>query len=378
MSDARTAALAPAEARPAPVMPSACASGGCGGGAAGASTIKFHRARPVQFNPVRVNGVEIAPEAIAEEAQQHPSPDGASAWMAAARALVIRELLLQEARRLGVDADPECDEGGRREIDDEALIRALLEREAPPMVPSEDECRRYYDAHVERFRTPELFEAAHILIEPASQDEAAWAAAESEARTIAEEVGDDRQAFAEAARAFSKCSSAQQDGTLGQVRRGELVPAVQAVLESLPDGATGREPVRSRFGWHVLRLEKRITGRTLPFDYVKPRIADMLEARSWAVSGARYTAALIAGARVEGVEVDPAVLEAGGERPALEGREVTEGKHGFPSVPGGEARAGGERPALEGREVTEGKHGFPSVPGGEARAGGERRPRGLA
>jgi peptidyl-prolyl cis-trans isomerase C len=297
----------------------------------------------VQFNPVRVNGVEIPPEAIAEEAQQHPAPDGEAAWMAAARALVIRELLLQEARRLGIEAEPESDEGGRREVDDEALIRGLLEREAPPMVPSDHECRRYYDANVERFRTPELFEAAHILIEPASQDAAAWREAEREARTIAEEVGDDRQAFAEAARAFSKCSSAQQDGTLGQVRRGELVASVQEALESLPEGVARREPVRSRFGWHVLRLEKRIAGRVLPFDYVSGRIADMLEARSWAVSGARYIATLAASARIEGVEVDPAALEAGGERPAFEGKAVTEGNLGFPSVPGGEARAGGER-----------------------------------
>jgi peptidyl-prolyl cis-trans isomerase C len=234
--------------------------------------------------------------------------------MAAARALVIRELLLEEARRLGIEPEPECDEGGRREVDDEALVRALLEREAPAMVPSEQECRRYYDANVERFRMAELFEAAHILIEPASQDEAAWREAEREARTIAGEVGNDRQAFAEAARAFSKCSSAQQDGTLGQVRRGELVPAVQAALEALPEGTTGREPVRSRFGWHVLRLEKRIAGRVLPFDYVKPRIADMLEARSWAASGARYVATLLARARVEGVEVDPTALESGAIR----------------------------------------------------------------
>src|SRR5690606_15714315 len=110
--------------------------------------------------------------------------------------------------------------------------------------------------------------------------------------------------FAEAAQAFSKCSSAQQGGMLGQVRRGELVPAVQAALEALPEGVTGREPVRSRYGWHVLRLERRIAGRMLPFEFVQPRIADMLEARSWALAGARYAAALIARARIEGVELD--------------------------------------------------------------------------
>ena len=86
---------------------------------------------------------------------------------------------------------------------------------------------------------------------------------------------------------------------------------MQTALEALPDGTTGREPVRSRFGWHVLRLERRIAGRVLPFEYVRSRIADMLEARSWAVSAARYTAALAAGARIDGVEIDAAALESG-------------------------------------------------------------------
>jgi peptidyl-prolyl cis-trans isomerase C len=307
MSETGTSGAASRE-RHAPVMPGACESGGCGGTTA---PIRFHRKRPVEFNPVRVNGVEIAPEAIAEEAQQHPSSDGGSAWMAAARALAIRELLLQEASRLGIEAEPECDEAGRRELTEEALIRSLLEREAAAQLPSEDECRRYYDGHLARFHTPELFEAAHILIEPGADDESAWDEAQREARTIAGEIGDDREAFAEAARAFSKCSSAQQGGILGQVRRGELVPAVQAALESMAEGVTGREPVRSRFGWHVLRLERRIPGRVLPFEYVHAKIADMLEARSWAVSGARYTAALIAKATIEGVDIDPAALESG-------------------------------------------------------------------
>jgi peptidyl-prolyl cis-trans isomerase C len=294
--------------RSAPAMPSGCASGGCGGSSA---PVRPRGERAVQFNPVRVNGVEIPPQAIAEESQQHPAPDGEAAWMAAARALVIRELMLQEARRLGVAARAESDEAGRREVDEEAQIRALLEQQAPAAVPSEEECRRYYEANVERFRTSELLEAAHILIEPASDDDAAWQAAEREARTIAGEVGDDREAFAEAARALSKCSSSQQGGMLGQVRRGELLPAVQAALEALPEGTTGRDPVRTRFGWHVVRLERRIEGRMLPFEFVKDRIADMLEARSWVLSGARYAAALVEQARVEGVELDPAALEMG-------------------------------------------------------------------
>ena len=64
--------------------------------------------------PVSVNGVNIPHDAIARETQYHPASKPIAAWQAAARALVVRELLLQEARRLGVAAIPSSDVSGRR------------------------------------------------------------------------------------------------------------------------------------------------------------------------------------------------------------------------------------------------------------------------
>jgi len=305
------------ERRPAPQMPSACASGGCGGGSTGTPIRIYRRGEKPQEAPalpaygaVRVNGREIPPQAIAEEAQQHPAPDPVAAWRAAARALAIRALLLQEAARLELRATPEVDAAGRREVDDEALIRTLLEAQAAPAQPTQDECLRVYEQRRERFRSPPLLEASHILIEPAGDDEAGWRQAEEQARLIAREVGDDAAAFAEAARAFSRCPSAQQGGSLGQLQPRALVPAVQAAIEALPEGCTGREPVRSRFGWHVLRLARRIPGRDLPFEVVQGRIADMLEARAWALAATRYVAQLAAGAALEGVTIAEAEMEA--------------------------------------------------------------------
>lgn len=279
-----------------PVMPSGCASHGCAGPEPSIPP-------PPSFGEVRVNGVEIDPEAIAREIQHHPAPDAETAWIEAARALAVRELLLQEARRLGLDPEPEEDEAGRIEEEDDALVRTLLEQAVAPAEPGEEECRRYYQANEARFRTPDLFEAAHILIEPGGDDEESWLAAEQQARQIAAEVGNDPAAFARAARTMSGCASAQQDGSLGQVRRGELVPAIQQALEALEDGETGADPVRSRFGWHVLRLQRRLPGRAIPFDMVKDKIGDMLEARSWSVQSARYVATLAARGEVEGVVI---------------------------------------------------------------------------
>lgn len=285
---------------PEPMMPSACQSGGCGGGPAP------RMPPPPSFSEVRINGVEIDPEAIAQEIQHHPAVDAETAWTEAARALAVRELLLQEARRLAIAAAPQADEAGRLETGDDAVIAALLDRQVLPETAGEAECRRFYEARQARFRTPDLFEASHILIEPEGPDDDAWRSAGLQARAIIKQVGKDPKAFAAAARQLSACPSAAQDGSLGQVRRADLVSEVQSAIEALAEGETGRNPVRSRFGWHVLRLARRIDGQMLPFEAVRDKIADMLEARSWSVASTRYVAALAERAEVEGIDIAPA------------------------------------------------------------------------
>ena len=279
-----------------PVMPSACGSGcGCGSTAA-------PEPQP-DFGEILVNGVEIEPDVIAQEIQHHPAGDAATAWRHAARALVVRELLLQEVARRGLQALPEED-GGRREAQDEAQIRALLAAEVTPVRAGPAECGRYYHANLHRFRTPDLFEASHILFEPRAQDAASWDQAEAEARAIAAELGNDPADFAAAAREFSSCPTRQQDGSLGQVRRGELVAEVQAALEALPEGCTGDVPVRSRFGWHVLRHQRTIPGRALPLELVSARIADMLDARAWTMGAASYVIRLAGRSDIKGIVLE--------------------------------------------------------------------------
>ena len=72
----------------------------------------------------------------------------------------------------------------RRAVWSDFAAHAMISRDGDsgsqllqPAEPSEEECRRYYDRNIDRFRTPDLFEAAHILIEPEGKDDAAWAVA---------------------------------------------------------------------------------------------------------------------------------------------------------------------------------------------------------
>ena len=113
---------------------------------------------------ISVNGVAITREDISREAQNHRAETPAAAWLEAAQALVIRQLLLQEALRLGLSPEPAMDDQGRYETDDEALIRALVEQEVKTPTPDEASCRRYYERNRQKFRSSDLYEVAHILI----------------------------------------------------------------------------------------------------------------------------------------------------------------------------------------------------------------------
>jgi peptidyl-prolyl cis-trans isomerase C len=294
--------LVPDEERPAPEMMEACQSCGCGGGPAPSPPDPGPT-----FTEVRVNGITIDPDAIAAEMQHHPADNADAAWREAARSLAVRELLLQEAQRLGLTAEAEVDAAGRTETEQDALIAALLEDEVAPEEPDEAACRRYYDGHRDRFRLPDLFEASHVLIAPDGDSPEAWSEAGIEARRILREVRDDPAALAEAARQLSDCPSAQQHGSLGQLRRADLVPEFRAALETLSPGETAPNPVRSRHGWHVLHLARRIEGETLPFEAAREKIADMLAARSWAMGAARYVATLAARSELVGVTIDAEV-----------------------------------------------------------------------
>jgi peptidyl-prolyl cis-trans isomerase C len=250
-----------------------------------------------------VHGVEIPESLIAEEAQNHPSLSAGEARTAAGHALATKALLLRRAAELGLVADPELDEDGREETSEAALVRQVLEAEVEIATPTDAEIRRVFDAQRHRFRSPLLYEASHILIAPAADGEVAL----EQARLIAESVAADLSArpetFEQIARETSDCPSAEVGGSLGQLKPGDLVAEVEAALLRLQPGEIARDPVRSRFGWHVLRLARRIDGRELPFEVAAERIRLHLESRAWIAAASRYVQVLADEARSRGVVV---------------------------------------------------------------------------
>jgi peptidyl-prolyl cis-trans isomerase C len=171
---------------------------------------------------VSVNGVAVAtaPEATPEFGAAH-------------------ELLRQRAIAVGLLEEKSEDEAA---ID--AAIEALLAREVVTPIPTEEECRRYYDMHQREFTSGDLVNARHILFQVTPSVSVPEIRARAE-RTLKELLRDPTR-FAAVAAEMSNCPSGQQGGNLGQLGREDTVPEFEKRSGSTsaywPDRPTYREP----------------------------------------------------------------------------------------------------------------------------------------
>ncbi len=255
--------------------------------------------RPVA---VSVNGVTIARDEIVREMQHHPAGKPIAAWQQAARALVIRELLMQEARRLEIVPQP-LSEDGRRETDEEAIMRGLIDHEVVVPQADDETCRRYYERHQAQFRSPDIYEAAHILFAALPADKAGYAAARADAEGVLAALIERPESFATMAEAYSGCSSAAHGGNLGQITTGQTTPEFEQALVALEPGQMCDAPVATRYGFHIIRLDRKHEGQLLPYDIVAGRIADYLNESVRRRADAQYIARLISAAKVEGIDL---------------------------------------------------------------------------
>ena len=262
---------------------------------------------------VSVNGVEISHAAISAEAQQHPAGTAAAAYRAAAEALVVRELLLAEARAQEVPCARTRDGKGRLETEEDALIRALLESRIETPVATDAECRRYYDAHPDTLRSQDIWEASHILIHlPSGSDAAELVRLETLALQVIEQLAREPSRFAELASTYSACPSREAGGSLGQLTAGSTVPEFERALTAMSEGDLSSQPVRSRYGFHVIKLHRRILGRRLPFEVARDRIALHLQAASWSRAVSQFIGVLAGCANIEGVTLNAMPHQSGG------------------------------------------------------------------
>ena len=240
---------------------------------------------------IAVNGIDIDDDAIAAELPHHQESD--NPLRAAVHEVVLRQLLLQEAARLGLG------EGSEDE-----RIEALFAREVQVPLADEAACLRYYQGHAERFRSGDLVEARHILFQvtPSAPLDLLRGTAEQ----ILAELQARPERFAELARQYSNCPSGAVGGSLGQLGRGQCVPEFEDLLFRLDDGELSSRLLETRFGLHIVQVERRIAGVSVPFAAVQAQIADQLQRQSWQRALHQYLHLLVGRADITGVELEGA------------------------------------------------------------------------
>lgn len=262
--------------------------------------------KPKSREPILVNGVAITADAVQSEAQNHPASTPVEAFREAARALVVRELLRQEAVAKGIAAEPEDMGEGRKETDEDAAIRELMAQEVNVPTAEEADCQRYFDINAKKFRSETIYEARHILFAAQATDDVARGDARIAAEVAIANLTEDPSQFAALAKSYSACPSKEQGGSLGQLTKGSTVPEFEKVLFALKEGQMSQEPVPTPFGFHVIHLDRIIPGEELPFEAVKGRIAAWLEASSWSRAVSQYIGILAAKADLQGIDLDAA------------------------------------------------------------------------
>jgi peptidyl-prolyl cis-trans isomerase C len=244
--------------------------------------------------PARVNDVEIGLAAIEAERGNHADdPDPA---LAARRALVVHELLRQRAAALGL-IEPHA------ELDD-ATLDTLLERELRVPEPTPADCERYYAQHASRFVRNELVYASHILF--AVTDRVPLALLRQKAEETLRELLQTPDTFEALARQFSNCPSAGVGGSLGQLSRGDTVPEFEAALFDCTDTGILPRLVRTRFGFHLVRIDKRVPGNPVPYTEAASDIARFLSERVRHKAIQQYVSILASGATLENAPLEAA------------------------------------------------------------------------
>lgn len=212
-----------------------------------------------------VNGYEIKTSEVAMAADdvmgQLPNVPPKLRYPFVVDYLVERHLLAQLAVKEGI---ADTDEYKRRLAlyQAKALRDAYLFQKIRPQV-TDEEIKAAYDEEAAKLSQTERVRARHILV-----------GSEKEAKDILARI-EKGEKFEDLAKQYSLDGSKDYGGDLGYFTAPEMVPEFSKAAFALKVGELS-PPVKTDFGWHIIRLEDRKMGAAQPLDQVKPAIRSVL------------------------------------------------------------------------------------------------------
>ncbi|MFZ5877044.1 MAG: peptidylprolyl isomerase [Nitrospirota bacterium] len=166
--------------------------------------------------------------------------------------LILREVLLQESKRAGVEKDPEV----KRQLEDvrrQILVQATLKKVADTDV-TDEKVKAYYEGHQDEFRQ---VRASHILVET-----------EEQAKDAKKRVTDGGDFEALAKELSTDPSAKENGGDLGFFQKDQMVKPFAERAFAMKAGEVS-DPVQTEFGYHIIKVAE--TKDAAAFDSLDPQ-----------------------------------------------------------------------------------------------------------
>jgi peptidyl-prolyl cis-trans isomerase C len=176
--------------------------------------------------------------------------------------MVNRKLILQDAYKQKLDQRDEV--SAAMKFQAEGILASIAVNEQLKASPiTEERLRKLYDQQVGK--GGEEYKAQHILVET-----------ENDAKMVLAKLQGGEE-FGALAKAHSKDGSAAQGGDLGWFVPETMVPPFAAAVKALKKGETSAEPVKTQFGWHVIKLEDTRTATPPAFENVRDKLEEAMQ-----------------------------------------------------------------------------------------------------
>jgi len=192
--------------------------------------------------------------------RNYNTPEGRNAVL---DQLIVQKLFLADAKKTMMEYDPQF-KAQLAKIKDDLLFQFAVSKTLESVKVTEAEIKSFYDSNPDQFEGQPTVSASHILV-----------ADEALANELMGKIQAGEISFEDAAMQHSTCPSKARGGNLGDFGRGQMVPEFDEACFSMQEGEL-RGPVKTQFGYHIIRLDKINEARATTLEEASEAIREHL------------------------------------------------------------------------------------------------------
>ena len=211
-----------------------------------------------------VSGTSITVDSFKKEIDSlppylKPMADSAEGKKEMLETMIIRELILQDAAKDGIENTPAVKDK-LEELKKRLVVEAYLKKKVEEQSKvSDEEMKKFYEQNKDKFKTGDQLKASHILVK-----------SEKEANDVLAQLKAGGN-FEELAKKLSTDGAAAKGGDLGWFSKGSMIPEFEKVAFGMKEGDTSGV-VKTKFGFHVIKLTGKRAAGMRTFEEVKDQI----------------------------------------------------------------------------------------------------------